>query len=53
MDDKISTMLDRAFILLEAEDWKKAEQIFDKILDAEPHSSPAVAVRPIIAVSVD
>ena len=41
MDDKISAMLDRGFILLEAEDWKKAEQIFDKILDAEPHSSAA------------
>lgn len=41
MDDKISAMLDIGFILLEAEDWKKAEQIFDKILDAEPHSSDA------------
>lgn len=41
MNDKISVMLDRAFILLESEDWKKAEQIFDRVLDAEPHSSDA------------
>lgn len=41
MDNKLSNMLDRAFISLETKDWKKANLLFEKALDCDPHSSDA------------
>ena len=41
MDKKISNMLERAFIFLETKDWEKANLLFEKALDCDPHSSDA------------